>query len=564
MAAALLFKLPAIPNCPETFWPTASASLRIYCAQLAANKQTVDDLLEGIALINTLPANHPLRPEVDRSIQQWSQDILNLAAETFNRGDLKGAIAIAQRIPVNTAAHGEVAERIKRWEAIWNEAEGIYQKAESALLDEDLRLAFDLAVQLLEVGNTYWETVKYQELTDLITASREDGNKLAKIRRLGKRGGLQNLLSAVAMAQEIKPNSPVFPAAQRLLTSLGKEMLALADDEMRRRDLASALAIIEKIPDAARLQSEIQDFSTLAQARASTWNGSASDIETAIGQAQRIRRDRPLYGKAQELISYWQVELQDLAVLSRAQQIAELGTLDDLRAAIAEASQVPRRNPRGDDARSLISRWTRDIQTTEDRPILTQAEQMAASGDMDSLRSAVAIARQIDRGRALYAEAQEQIRAWEGQVQQLQAPLVEIGVPDAAIAPPSVVWSNPPQFPNASANRVPSEITLAPSQQTAEQANDQATLVDAHNTANTGTPSMLISAIQMANQISSSSPLRSEADRLIEFWSQQVLQLAQQTALSDVETAIALAKAIPSQSGAYAQAQLLIEQWQQQ
>ena len=566
LAAALLFKLPAIPNCPSTFWPTASASLRIYCAQLAANKQTVDDLLEGIELINTLPKDHPLRPEVDRSIQQWSQDILTLAATTFDRGDLKGAIAIAQRIPANTSAHREVAERIKRWQAVWGEAEGIYQKAEDALLEQDPRLAFNVAVQLLDVGNTYWETVKYQELTDLITASREDGNKLAKIRRLGKRGGLKNLLSAVAMVQEIKPNSPVFPAAQRLLNSLGKDMLALADDEMRRRDLAGALAIIEQIPDTANLKSEIQDFSTLAQARAATWNGSASDIEAAIGQAQRIRRDRPLYGKAQELIADWQVELRDLAVLSRAQQIAELGGIDDLRAAIDEASQIPRRNPRGDDARTQISRWTRDVQTSEDRPILDQAEQMAIPGDLDSLQSAIAIASRIGRGRALYADAQEQVRVWNRQVQQMQAPLIEpdaLRVPRTAIAPASSGRAANSSWSNAATPRVPAEITLVPSQRQAEQSSDQATLMEAHNTANMGTPAMLASAIQTANQVSAASPWRSEADRLIEFWSQQVLQIAQQTAPNDAATAIALARNIPPRTGSYAQAQQLIEQWQQ-
>ena len=566
LAAALLFKLPAIPNCPSTFWPTASASLRIYCAQLAANKQTVDDLLEGIELINTLPKDHPLRPEVDRSIQQWSQDILTLAATTFDRGDLKGAIAIAQRIPANTSAHREVAERIKRWQAVWGEAEGIYQKAEDALLEQDPRLAFNVAVQLLDVGNTYWETVKYQELTDLITASREDGNKLAKIRRLGKRGGLKNLLSAVAMVQEIKPNSPVFPAAQRLLNSLGKDMLALADDEMRRRDLAGALAIIEQIPDTANLKSEIQDFSTLAQARAATWNGSASDIEAAIGQAQRIRRDRPLYGKAQELIADWQVELRDLAVLSRAQQIAELGGIDDLRAAIGEASQIPRRNPRGDDARTQISRWTRDIQTSEDRPILDQAEQMAIPGDLDSLQSAIAIANRIGRGRALYADAQEQVRVWTRQVQQMQAPLIEpaaLEVPGTAIAPAASGRAANSTGSNAATPRVPAEITLVPSQRQAEQSSDQATLMEAYNTANTGTPTMLVSAIQTANQVSASSPWRSEADRLIEFWSQQVLQIAQQTAPNDAATAIALARTIPPRTGSYAQAQQLIDQWQQ-
>ncbi|NJO51532.1 MAG: hypothetical protein HC840_21225 [Leptolyngbyaceae cyanobacterium RM2_2_4] len=66
ISVALLLKLPAVPNCPSIFWPTASASLRLYCAQLAANKQTASDLLEAIELVNSLPADHPLRPEINR------------------------------------------------------------------------------------------------------------------------------------------------------------------------------------------------------------------------------------------------------------------------------------------------------------------------------------------------------------------------------------------------------------------------------------------------------------------------------------------------------------------
>ncbi|WP_156120595.1 hypothetical protein [Neosynechococcus sphagnicola] len=62
LAVALLLKLPALPNCPAIFWPMASASMRLYCAQVAANKQTVADLLEAISLVNSLPADHPRPP----------------------------------------------------------------------------------------------------------------------------------------------------------------------------------------------------------------------------------------------------------------------------------------------------------------------------------------------------------------------------------------------------------------------------------------------------------------------------------------------------------------------
>ncbi|GAB4140649.1 MAG: hypothetical protein Fur0046_16300 [Cyanobacteria bacterium J069] len=565
LAAALLFKLPALPNCPSIFWPTASASLRIYCAQLASNKQTVDDLLEAISLVNTLPAGHAMRPEADRHIAQWSDDILQLAEKAFHKGDLAGAIAIAERIPENTPAFAQVEQRIQSWNETWASADALYKQAEEALFDDDPTKAFDLAVKLLDIDNQYWKTTKYQEMVDLVTASREDGSKLAQIRRMARRGGANNLLSAIALVQEIKKTSPAYPAAQRLLNSLGKDMLNLADEYLNRRDLAGAMGIVQKIPETARVQAEIQDFTALAQARAQAWDGSASDIETAIAQALQIRGDRPLYGKAQQLIGYWRVELQDLAHLTRAQQYADLGTVDDLRAAIAEVNQIPAGNPRSREARRLVSRWSTDIELREDRPTLSQAEEIARAGDADSLQAAISIARQIGSGRALSADARDRIQTWQQQLTALQAPPTVEALP---------VFAPRPADPVALPRSVPSTLrTIPPPAETnpAAEGNprdfasvDRSTLQLAQSAASAGTPSMLISAIQTADRIPTSSTQRPEADRLIANWSEQVLQIAQQTAATNVEGAIAIAKGIPPRTPAYAQAQLWIEQWRQQ
>ena len=99
IGVSLLLKLPSAPNCPKIFMLTASASMRLYCAELAANKQTVDNLVEAIELINSLPANHPLRPEIDRRIERWSLEILKLADNYFQEGKLDEAIAVAKKIP---------------------------------------------------------------------------------------------------------------------------------------------------------------------------------------------------------------------------------------------------------------------------------------------------------------------------------------------------------------------------------------------------------------------------------------------------------------------------------
>jgi hypothetical protein len=565
LAAALLFKLPALPNCPSIFWPTASASLRIYCAQLASNKQTVDDLLEAIALVNTLPPNHAMRPEADRYIAQWSDDILQLAEKAFHKGDLQGAIAIAERIPDNTPAFAQVEQRVQSWKETWETAEALYRQAEEALFDNDPTKAFDLAVKLLDIDNQYWNTTKYQEMVDLVTASREDGSKLAQIRRMARRGGANNLIAAIALVQEIKKTSPAYPAAQRLLNSLGKDMLNLADEYLNRRDLPGAMDLVRKIPEGARLQAEIQDFTALAQARAQAWDGSASDIEAAIAQALRIRRDRPLYGKAQQLIGYWRVELQDLAHLARAQQYADLGTVSDLRAAIAEVNNIPQGNPRSREARRLASRWTTDIELREDRPILTQAEEIARAGDADSLQAAISIARQIRSGRALSAEAGDRIQSWQQQLAALQAPPVAEALPVFAPRPsdPVVIDSG---IPTAIRTVPAPSMTSNPAEGSPRDfaSVDRSTLQLAQNAASAGTPSMLISAIQTADRIPASSTQRPEADRLIAEWSDQVLQIAQQTAAESLEGAIAIAKGIPPRTPAYAPAQLWIEQWRQQ
>jgi len=558
LAAALLFKIPALPNCPSIFWPTASASLRMYCAQLAANKQTVDDLLEAITLVNGLPAEHPMRPEVNRSIEQWASDILALAEERFHGGDLEGAIAIARRIPEGTAAQEQVADRVDQWRTIWAEGEKIFSEAENALLDQDPRLAFELAVQLLEVDNRYWQTTKHEELNDLITAFREDGQRLGQIRRMARRGGLSNLLKAIEMAQEIKRISPAYPMAQRLIASLGQDMLDLAEEALRRRNFAEAMQIVEQIPEVAGLKPEIQDFSTLAQAQAQSWAGGTADLESAITQAQRIGRDRPLYGRAQALISRWQAEMRDVAQLNQARLLADLGTVSDLRAAIATAREVPRSNPRGDEAGDLIREWTTRIETIEDQPILQQAEAIAGVGD---LQGAISIAQQIGQGRALHGQAQERIQTWTAQIQRSQdQPLLDQARQLAASGDLSQAIAVANQI---GSGRVLYDEAQGDARNWRTQLTAQASLQDAYQIAAAGTPESYLSAIRTASQIPDNTPARTEADRMIGIWSQGVLQSAQALAGYDLEGAIALLEALPERTPVAAAVQQQLAAWRQ-
>ena len=162
-AISMLLKLPSAPNCPSIFWPLASASVRLYCAQLAASKQNVKDLLQAISLVQHLPQSHPLRSEIDRLIGEWSKNVLELADLSFQDGKLEEAIATARKIPQDLAAYKLVDEKIEKWQSTWSKAEELYQKAEDEARNQRWQYAFITAAKLLRLDNKHWENTKYNQ-----------------------------------------------------------------------------------------------------------------------------------------------------------------------------------------------------------------------------------------------------------------------------------------------------------------------------------------------------------------------------------------------------------------
>ncbi|HEY9907365.1 MAG TPA: hypothetical protein V6D18_07115 [Thermosynechococcaceae cyanobacterium] len=567
-ALAVLLRLPGTPNCPAVFWPLAAASVRLECARLAASKQTTKDLLEAITLLESLPPDHPLRQEADRLIELWSADVLQLAEELFHAGKLNEAIADARRIPSKVSAYGLVEERVKRWQATWTKAEEIYRKAEAELRQQNWRGAFLQAVRLLDVDNRFWQTTKYTELNQRITTAREEGDKLVKADRLAEDGGVQNLLQAIKILETINSKSYLYQAARKAITKHGRSMIDLAQEAIDARDLQGALNLLSKIPDSANLQEEIKDYTALAYAQTAALQRSVGSLEEAISQAQRIAPNRPLHKKAQQLITRWQLEIEGVAQLDKARGLAQSGSPADLVAAIAQASQINSSNPRWDEAQQQIRTWTNQIQEAQDRPILDQADVLASRGDVAALQAAIAQASQIGASRSLRQEARKRIQQWTVQVERIQdqpyldqsRQLASAGNLAAAIDAAAQIRAGRSLYDEAQ-----TEIRAwrGQLQQAATQAQAQQDLQEAVQLANVATVETLVAAIQKADRVPASSGLRSQADNAIGAWSQQLLQLAEARSATDVAAAVAIAQQIPNRTAAYAVAQQRITAWKQ-
>jgi hypothetical protein len=533
----LLLRQPPKPVCDQVFWPFASGSRRLYCAQEWAQKRTLEDLFQAIALVDGLSRNHPLRPLIDRWVEIWSKEALDLAEEEFDQGNLNRAVYFAQKIPAQTTAHTLVEQRIQYWKTVWAKGDGIFKRTEAALKAENWRGAFAIMVGLLSVDNRYWSFTQYEALNKRIIIAQRDETQLVKAQRLFEAGGLDNLTKALSLVQDLSEGSIFQKSIQQTISKISRTLISIAEQALDREDLDTALNALQQIPREVSFRAEVEDWIELTQAMSSTWSETVEGYESAITQLKKMGPDRPLYGKVQDYILKWSADISYVRVLEEAQAYAATGSIEGLSAAIAQASQVPSDSTQWQEAQKAIREWHANLSDQQDQPILTRADELSFAGDPASLRAAIQQAQLISSGSSLYADAQRRIRDWH---QQLGDHTVRQAAPPIQQKAPAKVEAKP------SAPNQPSDSLLQEAKDLAQQ----------------DTPTALISAIETANQISARSPLRGEAQQAINTWGNQMLALALRQATIDVGEALAIAQQIPSYSTAYDAAQKQILAWQ--
>ena len=552
-----LLRIPNLPNCRAIFWPMASASTRLQCAEAFADQGTVEGYLEAIALIEALPEDHPLRSEISQRIQVWADRILDLAEQAFQDGHIQSAIDMARRIPHHTAAAQVVGERVDMWNQIWQEAEAIYAAAEAELVNLKFQEAFTQATRLLQVPNTHWKTVKYNEMIANIAAARDDLNALGEAKRLANQRTLDALKEAIEMVRGIVNESPIHGEAQKVLGELGQILIEMAESALNRRDATAALQMLAEIPSEANLGADVADMRAIVDATQLSWQGSISGLEGAMTRLQSIDSSRPRYDLAQRLMGQWRNEVGGRAQLEWAKQVAMAGTIEDLQAAIAEAEKISRSNPVWNETQTQIEQWRTQVETTEDRPILDEARQFARLGD---LPSAIAAARRVIPGRTLHSEAQALIRGWRSDLErQDDGPilaeaqrLATAGQLQEAITMASRIGQGRALYDQAQ-----DDLTTWRSQLQGQQQ-----LQQAYQLAQQGSVNALVRAIQAAQQVPENTPQRPEALSALNRWSLDLLRVAESESRVNLTRAIEIATAIPPQTEAYAQAQRRLREWQ--
>jgi uncharacterized protein (UPF0548 family) len=402
--------------------------------EIARQRYQDSDLQGALEIAGIIPASSSLHAEAQAAIAAWQEE--------WQQGEAlyeKAQAALAEQswhvASAQLLALGELQAPYWREHRMAELTEQIFaERSAWTALHEARRLTRTQTADNLVAALTQLDDVAPQTHAWEAAAAdrREWSTALAELALTAWQEG--DAAAAIALAQAIPTDGQLEAEAENLVRFGHAQRLAQAAQEANWEpslphlwQLQEAIAALETIPATslfyppaqaalADWQTQLADMQQLQLASAIATLGQRPALELAIHQAQQVERDRPRRQQAQTLVAHWrqQIErLQDMPLLALARQRADQGSIADLQAAIALALRIDVNQALHSEAEADITAWNDQIERIEDQPILDQAQQYAAAGD---LRQAIREAQKIGQGRALYADAQAQAAAWQAEI----------------------------------------------------------------------------------------------------------------------------------------------------
>ncbi|MBD1911383.1 MULTISPECIES: hypothetical protein [unclassified Leptolyngbya] len=285
--------------------------------------------------------------------------------------------------------------------------------------------------------------------------------------QLASKHDTESLRRAILLANAIDRKHPLRDEGDRLINIWAQEILRRAEAEFQNGNLQGAIDIAQQVPSRIRpyqqVQQTVQAWEDLWQTAEELYQQGQTAIEQeewyealSVGRRllqldnrywtteryrelmrqlqvardnQKNNKNKPKIAQSppsappanvEDFLSQWEREQEeeDRSRLQRAQQQAQSGDVEALKAAIAEAQGILYGTDSYDTAQQAIAQWRQQMETLEDRPYIERAQQLANQGD---LQGAISEASNVSWGRALYGEARGYIDTWRDQAYQQEA-----------------------------------------------------------------------------------------------------------------------------------------------
>ncbi|MCG8364533.1 MAG: hypothetical protein MJA27_14540 [Pseudanabaenales cyanobacterium] len=426
-ATAWLTRIPPLPNCEEISTYSADSD-RLYCAKTLAETKAADHLTAAIALAAPWPETHPLYAESQPLLASWSKALLDVARKHVHKGQLAVAVGLAEQIPETSPTYSDAQASIQGWQAEWERGQAIQAHVQQSIQSRDWRQAREALQGLKQLYTDYWLQHQFRRLQQQIRIEQQAWSQLEQARELAYFGQPEGLGAAIALARQINLQSRAWVEAKDEIDGWSHDLLFYSFKRWELGDLDGAISAVQQVPADPTLAPEAQDLIQFSHAQrlassVSNWRPSLEQIFyllEAITATQQIPARSPFYQSAQTNLQNWREQLKDLIHLQLATLVAGLGRQSTYQLAIQQAQLISPDRPQRTQAQTLVAHWRKEIQRLQDWPYLRRADQLAAVGTIPALQAAIAEARKVELGRALRIEGQTRIWAWINQIQVIE------------------------------------------------------------------------------------------------------------------------------------------------
>ena len=426
-AVVWLVTLPPPPDCNHPAKLTLDGE-RLYCAREAARSGELPKLIAGLDLVKQWDTDHPLQGEAKKLQEEWSAQLLRIARGKVMQSDLKGAIAILSHIPKSTKTYAAAQESLAYWNKQWKAGEAVVAKVHASMKRQKWDDAYQQMRLLDDFSQDYWRITRAGELAQQLGAERQAWQVFNQAKKVAAPGTAPLLNQAIALSQQVPPHTFAEADAKVLVRQWSQALLSMGIAKWRQGDTTTAAMMLrlpadfKSTPETAELV-QFGGAYRLASQINSRWLPSLPqiwDMTEAIAAIKQIKPDSIFYPQAKIHQQNWQTQLQDMIQLQYATATASLGQRSSLQLAIAQAQEIDANRPRRGQAQTLISFWIGEVQRQEDQPYLSQAEALAKSDQIPDLKAAIAEASQIAKGRSLRGRSQDLIATWRDRIQTIE------------------------------------------------------------------------------------------------------------------------------------------------
>ena len=450
-----------------------------------------------------------------------------------------------------------------------------------------------------------------------------DMEQLQCAQQAAQSGKVADLVAAVKLVEGWTPDHPLYPQAQGWMTSWSESLLAVARQKQKQNDWRGAIALVKQIPKSSSVyvdgQIQIEKWQKQRQASEAIYAKAQQAIQQAdweTASQQIIRLGELPNTDLQQVNALSQQVLTEKAarrMLTQAKAALQPSDPASFKVAIELANKVNPKSYAWVEAKSSLQQWSETLLQVSferwqakklDEAIdlakqvsphstlvaesqnlikLSQARQLAVSTltqwqvsprDILNLTEAIAAARQIESGSRFYPQAQDSLKSWEAQLQdviQLQSAQMFASLGQHSSLEVAITQAK--QIPTDHVRRIQAQTLVAHWTGEVERIEDRPILAVAQKLAQPETVPTLKAAIATAKKVPARRKLHTEAQDLIETWTQKLEVIEDQPILTQAQTqaeqgnltqAIATAATIKPDRALYSQAQSAIWNWQEE